>query len=313
MMLPPCVKRMLSEFKPEYAPIIAGYFKSQNAQYKIIISAVSNYGPDVLISVLDAYRSNSAVFSCNLVQNQYPGLCDTKMCPLVNNLDPVEMAKSLVEKAIYVSDTGEMIIFFKGTEERLIFDFSRAIRSTRWFAAEFYSKTLLILGEGIRLFPYKDEDLGTTVDPAFEFLEWLGKNAEKVIGQDVYGIGSVINYILESEPILTEPEARHNPDAHVLIKRMNGKYHLLIEMNYLRLRLRPVVGHSNATPQKMNMLLAQYGIRTVRVQVGGARKYFYAIPPEVLLKLTGRAIEELGGIQDFDEALNRILQEGDNE
>ena len=307
MILPPCIKRMLSDFRSEYAPLVAGYFRMQKAPPKAVLSALSEYGFDVVVEVLKAYKDRGAVFSCDIVQTNYPDFCDKKVCPLANNFDPLEMAKSIVEKALYVADTGEMIIYFRNSDERMIFDYAKAIRNTRAFAGDFIAKTVLLLGTAIDIRPYKDPDTGERIDPAFEFLMWLGKTAERIVSEDAYGIGAVLQNILQSEPIATEAEARHNPDVRVLVKEAGGRRHLLIDQQYLRFRLRSVLG-TQATPMKVNSILATYGVRITRARVGGDRRYFYDFSPEVLERLIGKSVDELLGVADVDELLAKVAE-----
>lgn len=313
LVLPPCIKKMLSDFKSEHAALIAGYFRMQKTSWRAMIDILSRYDAKVTSEVISAYQQNSANFSCDLVRSLYPDICDTRACPLINNFDPLSMAKNIVEKALYVSDTGEMIIYFRNSNERMTFEYAQAIRNTRAFASEFIAKTVIVLGTAIDIRPYKDPDTGERVDPAFEFLMWLGQTAEKVVSDDAYGIGVVIQNILQSEPIVTIAEARYNPDARVIVKENSGVRYLLIDQQYLRFRVKPLLGNQ-ATPRKINSILASYGIRLTRATVGGDRRYFYAFSSEVLEKLTGKTINELIGVtDDWDEALSRLVSGDEND
>lgn len=304
MMLPPCINKMLSNFKSEYAPYIAGFFRVQNVPQKSVIDILSEKGIDVIVSVLEEYRRGKSIFSCEIIQDKFAELCDRDICPLLNNFDPLEMAKSIVEKTVYVADTGEMIVYFKNSDERFIFDYAKAIRSTRSFASEFIAKTVILLGVPIDLRPYKDPDTGEKVDPAFEFLMWLGKTAERVVSEDAYGIGSVLHSIIQSEPIVDKSEARYN-DARVIIKEINGMPHLLIDVQYFRLRLRPVLGNQTS-PTRINSILTAYGIRVVRARIGGERRYFYAFSSEVLQRLIGKTVEELVETPNWEEVIQKL-------
>ena len=309
MALPPCVRKMLSDFRPEYAPTIAGYFRGQRVPQKQVVQALSAYDFPVITEVLRAYNDGNATFSCDFVRSHYPNFCDRAACPLANNFDPVEMAKNLVERAIYVADTGEIILYFRGSGERMVFNYAKALNNTRAFATEFLAKTIMVAHIDLDLRPYRDPDTGEKMDPAFEFLKWLGHSAEKVVNEDAYGIGAVLQAILAEEPIRSESEARHEPDTRLIVKETAGRRYLLVDQQYLRLRLRPVLG-AQASPQRANSILASYG---VRASVGGNRRYFYAFSPEVLKRLVGKDVDELLGAGDIDALLAKVGNMGGDE
>lgn len=306
MTLPPCIKRMLSEFKPEYAPIIAGYFRAQRTPQKAVMQVLSAYDISIVAEVLRAYRDGAgAAFSCDFIQSHYPDFCDKSACPLVNNFDPVEMAKRLIDRVVYVADTGEMIIYFRGSNERMIFNYAKAMNSTRTFATEFLAKTIMVANVDIDLRPHRDPDTGERIDPAFDFLKWLGYSSEKVANEDAYGVGAVLQSILSENAILTGQEARDDPEARVVVKEHGGKRKLFVDAQYLRFRMRSILG-SQATPQKVNSILATYGVGLTRIRVGGMRRYFYVFGDEVLQRLIGETVDSLLGVGDWDGLLAKI-------
>lgn len=95
-------------------------------------------------------------------------------------------AKFVVNEVHYSLDDDKMTIIFRKPEapvgEKLhtfTFNYPRAISNTCRFAREFAGGTILLYGEGIDIEPCRDPKTGREIDPTFEFLIWLGKEAHK--------------------------------------------------------------------------------------------------------------------------------------
>ncbi|MCD6524137.1 MAG: hypothetical protein J7K48_03965 [Thermococcus sp.] len=308
-MLPPCIKRMLQNYKHEYAEIVAAYFKTHSKNADLAMGKLVREADNINVvrDVLDAFQ-NAPRFECELVKENYPDLCSPELCPLVSNHDPVEMAKNLVERVLYVGDSGELVIVFKGGKAQFVTDYHGAMRSPKRFASDFWAEVLLHFGIEVDLHPYKDPDTGDTINPAKEFLAWIARSAEQVVNYDTYGIGEKLLSILSHEPIYTESEARHNPDARVIIKEKAGKYYLYIDANYFRMHLRPNMGSDARSARQINAKLATKNIIYTSISVGGFKKPVYQISDEVFENFTGKRIGEFLGLKrmDIDELLAKV-------
>jgi len=308
-MLPPCVEAMLSDFKPEYAPIIASYYKTYEGSEGLAIAKLMRKANNIetVRKILDAWQ-DAPRFECTLVRSAWPDLCAPELCPLVSDQDPVELAKKLVERIVYVEDTDELIIFFQGGKSRFITQYLQAMRNPKGFASDFRAKVLQVFNIDVDLRPHKDPDTGEVINPADQFLVWLIRSAEQVSNYDTYGIGDLLLELLAREPVFTQSEARYEPDARLIVKEHGGKYALYIDANYFRMRLRPLVGPKASNARAINALLARYDIRNGRIQVAGERRPVYIISEEVFERLTGQKLIELLGakVSDMDTLLSAV-------
>jgi len=289
------------DYKPDYAPFIAGYFQKHGGAQELAKAVPEGALPEVF------QHWGRAVFSCDAVKERFPELCKPDICPLNQPLSPLEQAKSLIERALFVEDDQRMIIKFKGVPTRFAFNVKKALRNKRGFAEDFYFEVYRRYRIEIDLMPY-DPDVGRTVDYVKPFIKDLYDMAETVPSSVAYDVGDTLIKLLQSAPVMSFSEARRVGDVVLFYRKEDDGYVLYVSTQQLRMRLKAALSVLGGGSINVGSLLSDMGIKAVRIQLAGVRQSFYRIDEDLFEELTGQKLTDFLGVEmiDVDELLAKV-------